>query len=70
MTKGEKFGKPTEENDKFTTDDGQTNVTDLATYGGTMSGSKVGVVGLIETGGQVGGPGGGKHEKLQSRRGQ
>jgi hypothetical protein len=29
--------KHTEDNEKFTTGDGQTNVTYLATYGGTMS---------------------------------
>jgi hypothetical protein len=35
----EEILKLTEDNDKFTTGDGQTNVTDLATYGGTMSAS-------------------------------
>jgi hypothetical protein len=33
----EEILKFTEDNEKFTTGDGQTNVTDLATYGGTMS---------------------------------
>jgi hypothetical protein len=33
----EEILKLTEDNEKFTTGDGQTNVTDLVTYGGTMS---------------------------------
>jgi hypothetical protein len=33
----EEILKLTEDNEKFTTDDGYTNVTDLATYGGTVS---------------------------------
>jgi hypothetical protein len=35
----EEILKLTEDNDKFTTGDGQTNVTDLATYDGTMPAS-------------------------------